>query len=395
MNGPSERLPSLRTLHAALAIMRCGGVSAAAADIHLSQPALTQSVQRLEGVLGVDLFDRKRGFDLSDPGRVFLPRAAVAVRHLLRLVGPFSTAARPHLYRYLTLPQLRALVATVETGSFQQAADRLGTEPSTVQRAVRDLEKLLRARLLEPTGRRFHPTGEAEEAARLASLAIAAIRQGLAEIRGWKGNYVGELKIGCLPLAQTRLVPDALLALAREFPKVEIAVLDGPYPMLERSLRRGDIDLIVGALRGASLPDDLVQTDLFEDQMIVVARAGHPLSHQATEADLARFPWVVPRRDAPGRLVFNAIARRFDTAAMADEAPIETGSLPILRGVLTQSDRLALISERQVAYEIRSGVLQRVPVILETTRMIGLTQRRDWVPSHPHERLIAVFETLV
>ena len=57
--------------------------------------------------------------------------------------------------------------------------------------------------------------------------------------------------------------------------------------------------------------------------------------------------------------------------------------------------RVALISERQVAYEIRSGVLQRVPVILETTRMIGLTQRRDWVPSHPHERLIAVFETLV
>ena len=43
-----------------LAIAECGTMSAAAEQLHLSQPALSRSMQKLEGILQVTLFDRQK-----------------------------------------------------------------------------------------------------------------------------------------------------------------------------------------------------------------------------------------------------------------------------------------------------------------------------------------------
>ena len=50
----------LAQLQQLIAVSEQGTISAAAEELHLSQPALTRSLQRLEGELGVVLFDRKR-----------------------------------------------------------------------------------------------------------------------------------------------------------------------------------------------------------------------------------------------------------------------------------------------------------------------------------------------
>lgn len=50
----------LQQLKQLIAVSECGTISAAADSLHLSQPALTRSLQRLEAELGVALFDRRR-----------------------------------------------------------------------------------------------------------------------------------------------------------------------------------------------------------------------------------------------------------------------------------------------------------------------------------------------
>lgn len=50
----------LAQLQQLIAVSEYGTISAAAEALHLSQPALTRSLQRLEADLGVSLFDRKR-----------------------------------------------------------------------------------------------------------------------------------------------------------------------------------------------------------------------------------------------------------------------------------------------------------------------------------------------
>ncbi|MER7395185.1 LysR family transcriptional regulator [Streptomyces sp. NPDC000151] len=56
------------------AVTRLGSLRRAADALHLSQPALSETVRNLERELGVDLLDRKRsGAKISDEGRELLP----------------------------------------------------------------------------------------------------------------------------------------------------------------------------------------------------------------------------------------------------------------------------------------------------------------------------------
>ena len=70
-----------RTVHF-LAVAKGGSLSAAARELGLSQPALTASIRKLEEQVGFDLFDRSKGFELTEQGRAFQIRATVVASSL-------------------------------------------------------------------------------------------------------------------------------------------------------------------------------------------------------------------------------------------------------------------------------------------------------------------------
>ena len=53
-------MPEMNQIQQLLAIADTGTISKAAEQMHLSQPALTRSIQKLESEWGVTLFDRKK-----------------------------------------------------------------------------------------------------------------------------------------------------------------------------------------------------------------------------------------------------------------------------------------------------------------------------------------------
>jgi DNA-binding transcriptional LysR family regulator len=58
-----------------VAAAEAGSISAAARELHLTQPAASRRIQRLEDALGAPLIDRrKRPFTLTDAGN-FPPRS--------------------------------------------------------------------------------------------------------------------------------------------------------------------------------------------------------------------------------------------------------------------------------------------------------------------------------
>ena len=78
-------IPNLRHLRAFQEVARCRGISAAAERVHLSQPAITQAIAKLEAQLGTALFERRSGgLYPTEPGDLFLDR----VERALDDVGP-------------------------------------------------------------------------------------------------------------------------------------------------------------------------------------------------------------------------------------------------------------------------------------------------------------------
>jgi DNA-binding transcriptional LysR family regulator len=54
-------------------VARCGSISAAAGDVHLSQPAITQAIAKLERSLEVTLFARSStGMAATEAGLLLL-----------------------------------------------------------------------------------------------------------------------------------------------------------------------------------------------------------------------------------------------------------------------------------------------------------------------------------
>ena len=90
----------LAQLQQLIAVSEYGTISAAAEELHLSQPALTRSLQRLEGELGVTLFDRKRNrAALNRVGEM----AVIRARSVLDAVDDMAAELRLYAARLSTV----------------------------------------------------------------------------------------------------------------------------------------------------------------------------------------------------------------------------------------------------------------------------------------------------
>lgn len=87
-----SRLASLdwTLIRAFVAVATTGSLSAAARDLHISQPTVGRQVQALQDALGVTLFARRpKGMELTEQGARLLPFA----QQMLEAAGRFSLAA--------------------------------------------------------------------------------------------------------------------------------------------------------------------------------------------------------------------------------------------------------------------------------------------------------------
>ncbi|KAB2914276.1 MAG: LysR family transcriptional regulator [Hyphomicrobiaceae bacterium] len=392
-----QEVPNFRHLRAYCAVAERRSVSRAADQVHLSQPAITQAISKLEKRLGVPLFERRsNGMYPTEPGSVFHERAR-------RVLGLLETGAKEfaridvrkgargfsNFDHLVTVAQMRALCAISRTGNFSLAARSVGISQPSIHRAARDLERLAGAPLFVTRSEGIELTRGAQALAQHAKLAFAELKQGLAEIAEWLGQDTGRIVIGSMPLARTRILPEALNNLTRSRPNVSVRVVDGPYGDLLHGLRHGELDLLIGALRNPPPIGDVNEILLFEDALAIAARAGHPLARKKriAGADLLGFPWVVPPEGAPTRTFFNSMFAARELANLP--GLIETSSLAMVRGLLCGSDRLTIISAHQIMHEQRQGLLVQLPLNLPgSVRQIGLTVRRGWRPTATQKELL-------
>jgi len=375
---------SFRQARIVLAVTRSSSVTGAAKAINRSQTSVTKSIQDLERELDVTLFDRSpRGVSLTTYGEALYRGAEEAARVFERasgLIPPIVARQAPGVSRFFHMDVsdkwLDAFLATVEHQNLAAAAHHLDVTTAAVAASLRKLEDSLHMTLFEKSPNAIVPTSFSVSLAGYIKLARSYLRHACAELDGLKGVHRGSVAVGTLPLMRTILLPRAIARLRTSHPYVDVSTLEGPYDDLAAALRCGDIDLIVGALRGSETGGDLAEETLFHDRLSIIVRADHPLTakRQVGLTELLDYEWIMPRRRTPTRqLIESAMTRR---KLPMPEHIVETSSLVILRGLLTESDSVTALSRHQVVFEVESGILAALPIDLpETRRPIGITRR--------------------
>ncbi|QEW23231.1 Galactose-binding protein regulator (plasmid) [Paracoccaceae bacterium] len=377
---------NLRHLRVFLAVAETGSPTVAAGISNVSQPAVTQAIAKLERRVGAALFDRTRtGFVLTERGEILRGRVR---RAMDRLDGALAEVS-PRLAVTASLAQLQALIAVVEAGNFSLAARGMGLAQPTVHRAVTQLESEAGRPLFQRTPQGVIATRVSRDLARAARLAISELGQANSELADFDGREVGRIVVGCLPLARSVILPEALVRFRRVRPKQRVSVAEAPYMELLRGLRAGEVDVIIGALRDPVPIDDVVQEQLFADDLAFIARPGHALmEEEIVPLDvLAQHGWVVPREGTPTREQFDEL---FATSGLPQpDSIIECGSILLMRELLALSDLVGCISAQQAGAEIDKGLIGRLNVpITFPRRAIGLTMRKSWLPTRAQDLLL-------
>lgn len=388
---------NLMQIRAFSQVVEQGSVSRAAEELFRTQSAVTRAIRDLELRLGVPLFERHAGgMMLTDFGKCVLPRARRALAELretpLRLARLRGRPAPPRgeaepLWLF-NVRRLQIFITLCQTRHMQTVAARLGLSQPAVSAALKVLESGAGIALLERTPHGMMPSLAGREMEPGIRRALNELRHIPADIAARRGVLTGTVRIGALPLGRTRLLPQAIILLLSRYPAVKVMTNESAFGMLASEMRAGDIDFIFGALRNSEEAADITRETLFREDMVLLARRGHPLAAQgATLADLQRAQWVLPRADTPARRLLEGCFQSMGLPAPSPQ--VESGDLALVRGLLLHSDMLAAVSAHQLEHELARGELVRLaPALTGTGRDIGLTCRAGCLHSPAAQAMI-------
>jgi len=213
----------------------------------------------------------------------------------------------------IDLRALRALVAIADGGSFRAAASRLGYSQSAISHRIAALERALGASLfVRPGGRggvSLTPAGQAAYAH--ARRAIASVEALEADVGGGGADGRPTLRVGVFQTAAAELLPPALRAFRRNWPRVEVILSENDKPeRLSEQLARGTLDL--GFARDVTSDDRVEAIPLMDDPLVILTRRDSPLVtlRQPTFDVLDRAEVVAWTRRWPMQLELEAAWRR-------------------------------------------------------------------------------------
>jgi DNA-binding transcriptional LysR family regulator len=178
----------------------------------------------------------------------------------------------------IDLRALRALVAIADGGSFRAAASRLGYSQSAISHRIAALERGLGASLFaRPGGRGAVSLTTAGQAAYThARRAIAAVEALEADVGAGGGDGRATLRVGVFQTAAAELLPTALRAFRREWPRVEVILEENDrLDRLREHLGRGRLDLAFA--RDATSDDAVEAIPLMDDPLVILTRHDSPL----------------------------------------------------------------------------------------------------------------------
>lgn len=182
----------------------------------------------------------------------------------------------------LELRHFRYFVALAEHRHFTMAAKALGIQQPPLSIQIRKLEELVGTSLVRRVPRQIELTeaGKAfyEDARAILAAATAAPEHARRAARG----ELGSLRVGMINSAPFHpLVPRILREYRQTYPRIALALEEGPTPELADKVRTQALDMAFVRPLLSEEPG-LVNEPLFSEEMLIAFPQGHPLLKRRT-----------------------------------------------------------------------------------------------------------------
>ncbi len=289
----------------------------------------------------------------------------------------------------LRLRHVRQLSAVGRLGSISRAAGALHISQPALSKTVLEIEAILGVKLFERTPRGLVPTVAGERLLLHCRAVESELLKAGQDIQAHLGGTGGQIAVGGYLVALPTLLPAAIIRLRAEARNVVVRVVDGSTRQLMPALLSGDLDLLVGRLNDTLGLEQLQQEVLYNEPIVIIAGAGHPLAGRRKPAyrDLGDFPWVLP---TPDSVAHAPVAGLFLAHGLSrPQSHVESISFMLIRSLLQDNVTLAAMPYQVVRRDVELGLLNILPLALPHARLpVGITRHAAREPGPVAERFM-------
>lgn len=182
------------------------------------------------------------------------------------------------------------ILAIARHGGIKRAAEELHITPPTLSIFLSNLEQELGVPLFDRLGRRFIPTEAGALYIRTAREILSLHHQYCEQLKELKDEKYGTIQFGLHPRRTLYLLSTAMAKFVPTHPNVQISVFEKASEDMLRMLIEGQLDFIIDN-RPHPAPS-LVFLPLYQDRLVMVAAADHPLAGSGVFSPGEAVPWM-------------------------------------------------------------------------------------------------------
>jgi len=194
----------------------------------------------------------------------------------------------------LKLHQLDCLIAVSDNGSVRRAADRLGRSPTAVSNALRELERVVGAVLLERRADGVVTTDAGKTLLAHARLIFGQLQRASEDVAQLTFRRGGTIRMAITPWLIDGVLPQVINVFRAQRPDVQLDVAEH-LGVDYSAVRNGQLDFALGPLPDDSLNHALDARPLYTYSFAVVCRRDHPAANARSIAELEGYDWLLSR----------------------------------------------------------------------------------------------------
>lgn len=287
------------------------------------------------------------------------------------------------------------IIALEEHGTILNAANVMGLSQPAITKRLQDLEKDLGITLFHRMSRGVEATPYGEIIIKYAHVILNQLRSAEGEVSDLSAGLGGRLNVGVPVAASTNLISDAVVELLNKRKNVQVTVVEDYNIRLIPSLKRGNLDLIVGRLPNKNQYDDINMEMFYKEALQVAVRPSHPLADKKkiTSNDLLGYHWLMPPKDSIMYSQVESFFRR--KSGKLPEVSIYSLSHTSSLRILQQQDLIAAFPCESIAEDVKSGQVKVLNIDLsEEGAEIGLITRSSGFSSPAAEMFMDIIRKI-
>jgi len=281
------------------------------------------------------------------------------------------------------LRQLEVFRKVVDLKSFSKAADAVFLAQASVSERISTLESMVGTRLLDRLGREVVPTKAGELLYKHAVLLLEMKRTAALEMADFLGIRRGEIRLGGSTIPGEYVLPKVIGRFCRGYPYLWVTLTVGDTVAIENRVLAGDLELGVVGSKGSQ--KNLIQHELWRDELVLTVPAGHRWAQEReVPVDaLCEEPFIFREPGSGTFKILDGYLQSTGSAGLSALRPVACfGTSTAIKEGIKGGLGVSVLSSRAVDTELQAGILKAL-------RITGLPMYRNFFLIRDKRRIVS------